>query len=319
MAEHEHEGTIKPHHPFEPKADAEALKKAMKGLGTNEKAIIEILTTRTDEQRCEISEKFKSLFGKDLIHSLKKELTGDFEDAIVALMTPRPIFLARSLHSAIRGAGTKERVLVEILCSSKNSDIHKINEAYKEEYNQSLEHDIKRDTSSYFEHLLVALDAGHRSESHEVHHDKAKADAEALYKSGEKMTGTNESTFTKILVSESYPQLRCVFDEYEKIAHHSIEEALKKEMSGALLEGMLSIVKCVRSTAEYFAECLQYSMNRAGTYDHTLIRIIVSRSEIDLKTIKKFYAEKFGKSLSKAISNETAGDYKKVLLAIVKD
>ena len=66
---------------------------------------------------------------------------------------------------------------------------------------------------------------------------------QVLYKAGEKKWGTNESAFTVMLVSKSYAELRCIFEEYEKLAKHSIEVTLKKEFSGSLLQAMLAIGK----------------------------------------------------------------------------
>ena len=63
----------------------------------------------------------------------------------------------------------------------------------------------------------------------------------------------------------------------------------------------------------YFADALYLSMKGAGTDDATLIRIIVSRSEIDLEQIKSaFRAVHSPKSLVEMVSSDTSGDYKKV-------
>ena len=45
-------------------ADCEYLRKAMKGLGTDEDAIIHVVTTRCNAQRQEIKELFKTMYGR---------------------------------------------------------------------------------------------------------------------------------------------------------------------------------------------------------------------------------------------------------------
>ncbi|KAG8228224.1 hypothetical protein J437_LFUL004349 [Ladona fulva] len=126
------EPTVRPAAGFDAYADATALHAAMKGLGTDEAEIIDIITARSSAQRQEIAQKYKAEFGGDLIDDLKGELGGHFEDVIVGLMLPPATYLARELHKAMTGAGTDEDVLVEILCTRTNNEVGEIADAYLE-------------------------------------------------------------------------------------------------------------------------------------------------------------------------------------------
>ncbi|XP_063226195.1 annexin B9-like [Bacillus rossius redtenbacheri] len=309
--------TLKPAANFNPRHDAEVLRKAMKGFGTDEQAIIEVLAHRTSVQRQEIPREFKTLYGKDLISDLKSELSGHFEDIVVAMMMPLPQFYAKEMHDAISGLGTDEDTLIEVLCSLSNNEIRTIKAAYESMYRSSLESDLAGDTSGHFKRLLVSLCNANRDESYAVDQAAAFQDAQQLLRAGELRMGTDESTFNAILCSRNYAQLQQILAEYHRLTGHDLEKAIKNEFSGDIEKGLRAVVKCVRNKALFFAERLYDSMAGAGTNDRDLIRIVVTRCEIDMEDIKEQFLAKYGKTLESFIKGDTSGDYKKMLIALI--
>jgi len=54
-----------------------------------------------------------------------------------------------------------------------------------------------------------------------------------------------------------------------------------------------------------------------GTKDNDLIFICVTRAEVDMENIKQEYNKMYHKSVAQAISGDTSGDYKKILLGLI--
>ncbi|XP_053559581.1 annexin A5 isoform X2 [Bombina bombina] len=309
-------GTVRDFPGFKANDDAEALRKAMKGLGTDEDTILKLLTSRSNAQRQEISVAFKTLFGRDLVADLKSELTGKLENVSVALMTPSCMYDAYELRHAIKGAGTCENTLIEILASRTPEEIEKTKEVYNQEYGCDLEESITGDTSGYFQRMLVVLVQGNRDPDTKVNDSIVDEDAQQLFKAGELKWGTDEEKFITILGTRSVAHLRRVFDRYMTISGYQIEESIDRETSGHLEKLLLAIVKSVRSVPGYFAETLYKAMKGAGTDDCTLVRVMVSRSEIDLLDIRQEFRKNFGKSLYQMIKRDTSGDYRNILLLL---
>ncbi|KAJ8382683.1 hypothetical protein SKAU_G00034610 [Synaphobranchus kaupii] len=304
-------GSVRPFVHFNAKQDAELLRRAMKGLGTDEEAILRLLVARCNSQRQEIKAVYKSRYGKDLVSDLQSELGGKFEMLIVGLMTPPILYDAAELKNAIKGAGTEETVLVEILASRTQDQIKEIAKAYKKQNRKSLESDISGDTTGHFRRMLVILLQANREEG--VDEEKVEKDAKELFAAGEEKCGTDEEKFISILGNRSVEHLRKVFEAYKKLSGYDIVESIERETSGSLQDLLLAVVKCTRSVPAYFAESLYQSMRRAGTDDETLIRIMVSRSEIDMLDIRAEFKRMYKQTLYTTIQEDTSGDYRKAL------
>lgn len=234
------------------------------------------------------------------------------------------------------GIGTDEQVLIEILCTLSNFEINTIKQHYMKKYGDDLESAIIGETSGNFKRLLVSLCQGNRDESGATDPDAAKADATALLRAGELMFGTDESVFNSIMCQRNYEQLKLIFKEYNQMTGHSLEQAIKNEFSGDIKDGFVAIFRCVNNKAEFFAHQLMKSMKGLGklllngpisfhlmiasilgTNDRQLIRLVVTRCEIDMTEIKEAFQRLFNESLKDCIKGDTSGDYKHALYALI--
>ncbi|XP_007229983.2 annexin A3b isoform X1 [Astyanax mexicanus] len=309
-------GTVKEKPGFNAGEDVAALRKALEGLGTTEKTLIEVLTQRSNAQRQLICKAYQQTTGRTLVDDLKGDTGGDFEDILLALVTPPAQYDAKEFMKAIKGTGTTESTLIEIFASRSNSQIKAMSDAYAAETGRTVLQDLKSEVSGDFGKTLLILAEGKRDDSKNVDAAKAKAEAKVLYEAGEKKWGTDESKFIDILCHRSVPQLRQTLVEYKNLTGKTLQQSIESEMSGKLEDVLVAIVKCVKSVPAYLAELLHKSMKSVGTTESILTRIMVSRSEIDLMDIKAEYKNLYGCTLHSAIQSDTSGDYRKTLLRI---
>ncbi|KAK6315855.1 hypothetical protein J4Q44_G00133790 [Coregonus suidteri] len=309
-------GTVTEAAGFNAEEDVKRLRGAMKGAGTDEAAVIEVLARRTIAQRQRIKEAYKQTVGKDLADDLQGELTGNFEKVVLGLLMTAPVYDAYELKNAMKGAGTEEAALIDILASRTNAEIRAITTVYIKEHGQSLEEDIDSDTSGMFQRVLVSLLTAGRDEGNTVDEAQAVKDAKDIYEAGEARWGTDEVKFLTVLCVRNRNHLLQVFKEYQKISGRDIDDSIKREMSGSLENVFLAIVKCLRNKPAFFAERLYKSMKGLGTTDSVLIRIMVARAEIDMLDIKTEFLKAYGKTLHSFIKGDTSGDYRKILLEL---
>ncbi|MCI4392472.1 hypothetical protein PGIGA_G00146280 [Pangasianodon gigas] len=310
------QGTVTPFLQFNPAGDVAVLDKAIKTKGVDEDTIIEVLVKRTNDQRQQIKAAYQKTTGKALDVALKGALKGELEEVVLALLRTPAQYDAQQLKLAMKGLGTDEDTLIEILASRTNKEIRDLKMAYKEEFKKELEADIKSDTSGHFCEGLLALCKATRSEDRTVQADLADKDARDLYEAGEKRKGTDCSVFINILTSRSAPHLRKVFECYSKYSKVDVAKAIDLELKGDIESLLVAVVKCAGSKPAYFAEKLNLAMKGSGYKGKILTRIMVSRSEIDMVQIKNEYKKKYGKTLYRDILDDTKGDYEKILLAL---
>ena len=287
-----------------PQQDADDLKKAMKGIGCDKKAIIQIIANRTNAQRQQIKECYKTAYGRDLMADLKKELSGNLEDAVLALFYTPVEYDVEQLKKAMKGMGTDEGTLIEIIASRPNWLLKQIKEQYKIKYGKELEAVIKKETSGDLQRLLISLLQCNRSENTHVNQSDCEAKAKELFDAGEAKWGTDSEVFNKIFTLSSPMELVGISKAYHKLTGHTILEAINKEFSGHVKELLHSIVYAIISPSEYFATRVEKAIKGWGTNDNLLIRILVTRDEIDMPQIKQYYKQLYGREILEAIKGD---------------
>jgi len=313
-------GTVNPAKDFDAEKDAQNLYIATRVNGMDKEVIIHFVSRRSTEQLNAIAVKFKETFGKDLVEVLGSELKGNFRKVVLGRFYEKYDYQAYILRTAMKGLGTDEQALIDVVCSKTSEEMKKIKQAYQTMFKRDLIDDIKSETSGHLGRILVTMASAIR-ETKEVDMVEAKREAQELYKAGEGKWGTDEKVFNRIFATRSPMQLKLTFLLYRKLAGKLIFEVVDSEMSGKLKSAFLTIAQYIKDPTTYYSEVMFDSMKGIGTSNDRLIRTIVARCEIDLKTVKERYNKLHEQQapLAKRISKKTKGDYMKILLSLIQD
>jgi annexin A7/11/annexin A13 len=107
--------------------------------GTDEGGLIAALADKSSEMRYLINERYEAKFGTDLCKVMKSECgSGDFGLALQFQASGPVEAEAAMLAQAMKGLGTKERLIYPILCGRCNEDIVKLKEVYFEKHGKDL-------------------------------------------------------------------------------------------------------------------------------------------------------------------------------------
>ena len=297
--------------------DCRILHNAVHGLGTDERAIINVIVNRNGLQRAEIRRRYKALYGKDLIKRLKEDTSGNFKDIVAGMFMTPSEYDATCLYNAMKGLGTNEGVLIEILATRTPQQIMLIKNAFRQKYNEDLEKWVKDDTSGNFRKLLIAILQCNRSMNPTPNPAMCQNDANALYSAGEGRWGTDESTFIRIFANRSPAELIMINDCYARLRGKGLLHAIEKEFSGDIRKLLETIVQASINLPAYFAKRIRNSVKGLGTNDSRLVRVIVSRSEIDLGLIKQAYHTSFHRDMLHDVRDDTSGYYKEILTGLI--
>ncbi len=232
-----------PARPFNPQHTCELLKLSMQGIGRDSETIMKILATHTFDQRYEIAATYKMLYNQDLVQKLFTEYDGKILDVIQFLFWPRERMYAREFHDAMQGLGTDEDALVEMCASLDGPDLRRVNGAYINMYEKTLETDIKGDTSGFFRDLLVELIKGREPDNSPNSVQLPRYTVDILNNLGRGQWSNNKDTIRDIFCKKSFTEIAEIVAEYERRNGHKIEVDIESEFSSDAKRTLVAIGK----------------------------------------------------------------------------
>lgn len=286
------------------------------GWGTNEELIISILAHRNAAQRKSIIQTYKETYGEDLLKELNKELTSDFE-RLVVLWTLEPAERdAYMANEATKRWTSSKQVIVEIACTRSPHDLLLAREAYHARFKRCLEEDVAYHTTGNFRKLLLPLVSSYRYGGDEVNMTLAKSEAKILHQKISDKEYDHDDVI-RIITTRSKAQVNATLNQYKNHFGNDINKDLKCDPKDEFLAILRIAVNCLTYPEKYFEKVLRMAINKQGTDEWALTRVVATRAEVDMKTIKEEYHKRNSVPLDRAIVKDTSGDYEKMLLALI--
>ena len=300
---------------------ADALRKAMKGMGTNEGALIGVLARMPAPEIAVLKQTYQQRHRRSAESDVESEVSGYFELALLSILRGPLQQDVYCLNKALKGAGTNEDLLNDVLIGRSNADMRAIKEAYQKTYHRSLESDVKADLSAKTERMFMMLLAATRAEdSAPVIPQSIDADVSELHRATEGRTGAEQLSVCSILTSRSDTQVRAIAHAYEAKYRIPLEKVLIKEFGGHMEDALVQMVRSGVDRAMRDAVKLEDTMKGPGTKDEMLVFRVTALhwDRNHTAQVKGAFRQKYGKELTSRIKGEVSGNYEKCMLAMIE-
>ena len=333
---HEVEPALRPAPTFDAEADAATIRTAIKGLGTDRMAIVNVLALRSLGQRLAIRKTYEKIYERSLLADFDAEwLVHGALCKLLKFMCRDPYERdAHALWKAMHGGLIKDSALIrEILCTKETAELELVAQAYtleasrrsKSPESPTLAEDVAANFSGDGGTLLAAIAGGSRPAPAPIDIALVAEDAQRLYEAGEKKTfGTDEAVFIEIFSSRSFGHIGAIEEAYRRIAPRkrkprTLERAISKEMSGMIKRACKTVLAIACDPTGYWTARLHKSLvgQAIGRHNASVIRIMVDRAEVDLTTIEAAYSLAHGTALPNDIG--TGSTYSRCLLTLLNN
>lgn len=307
--------------PGDYRMQADALRKAMKGFGTDERALIQVLANLDPLQMAAVRATYSQHIKRDLYRDVKSETSGYLRQGLLAVIDGPLMHDAVSVRDSVEGAGTKEWLLNDVVLGRSNADLNAIKSAYETRHHRSLQKDVEGDLSFKTLNLFsMVLRANRHDDSTPINHQLMHDEARTIHHATAARAVNNVDEVCGIFARSSDPELRAINHEFSQRYHSPLEKHIDSQFSGHMKDALLHMLRSATDPAMRDAVALEDCMRGMGTKDEKLIvRVVrVHWNRAHLEQVKGAYRTKFGTDLVARVRGETSGDYQRLMVALLE-
>jgi hypothetical protein len=290
--------------------DVEDLKKLIENMDYS--GMTNFVTKRSHKELMKLRQIYKIKFGIDLMPELKSNLPGIYKKTVLALFTDPVEYDIDTIYKCMK-SDTSKNEMIEIFASRPDWYLNKIKNLYAKKYNLDLEDQIKEGTLDDFKKLLLGILQCQRSTNEAPDLDYCKRVAEDLeQEESEKLT--IDSTINIIFIQSSPQEMLTISKEYNKSTQKLITETIDKNFKGDVKRLLKAILIAKISPSEYYANLIYEAIS--GSLLDECARLLVTRAEIDLNQIKKYYKKLYKNEITDDIRSKDSNEYTNLLIEI---
>ena len=253
---------------------------------------------------------------KSFMEDVKSQLSGHFRDVITYLFMDPIEYDCLELKNAFPGFTYNQNNIFELITARPHWHLQLVEQKYNQLYGKDLSTEITNHFKGDVGRDLNIILKTPRNENKEPDHKDAEACAKILYECEPSEWVKNEKIFTDIFASKSPEELILIGRYYYKKTGVTPNVYAEKNLSGKEQILIREVLYNVCRPAELFAQKIREAVTGLGTDTNCLNRILVSRNEIDMTMIRKFYKYYYKVKLQEDVIGDTSGSYQRILIEL---
>ena len=281
-----------------------------------EDIILDITLNNDSQKRIDIAKKYKDKYKTSLFEDIKSKMKGDFGNMASQLYLSPLEFCIYHLKEGLKKAN---ECPMEMLANRTPDELKTIEDAYKKDTGKDLQSAITKSFSGAIGKDLVNLFKNKRTSNPKPKKEDCEKYAKKLADSDPKKWTEDENLFKEIFILRSPEELILIARYYLKITGDNLMDVVEKKTKSKNQSLLKEILYNNIIPHELFAEKIYSAIKGLGTDEETLIRSLISRSDLDIEAVKKIYQDKYDQEMKEDIIGDTSGAFQKLCLHLIQE